>query len=395
MAENIKISELDSLTAAQNSTVVPVVDGGTTKKMSLSTLQTHLTASFASPSDLSSEISTVNSTISGLDTDDISEGSNKYYTDARVKTKMDTEGVLSGSAAAIRTFLNVEDGAGVVDDNSVVNALISATGISSGDKTTIQTNLGVSAGGVDLGGTGTISSSAQISDFNTFVENSITSSMSVLSASYALTASYALNAGGGGGGGSTDYISNVTFGGTTLSFTGSGNAFNTTVDLSGGEIITLGDSDTIFVDYNTYLLESESFATRIDNAGGGGGGGDVTIPDGTVSSSAQTIQHINTVGVISSSAQVDGTQLDLSGLTADDIQDGSVNRYYANTLVKPYLDQLQVVSGSVPGFNVSGTNIISSSQQISNLTFVLQTALDASASTLQANIDGIQGVNLG
>ena len=37
--------------------------------------------------------------LSGFDTDNLSEGSsNLYYTDARVKTKLDTEGVLSGSA---------------------------------------------------------------------------------------------------------------------------------------------------------------------------------------------------------------------------------------------------------------------------------------------------------
>ena len=38
--------------------------------------------------------------LSGFDTGDLSEGSNLYYTDARVKTKLDAEGVLSGSTHA-------------------------------------------------------------------------------------------------------------------------------------------------------------------------------------------------------------------------------------------------------------------------------------------------------
>ena len=36
----------------------------------------------------------------GFDTADVAEGSNKYYTDARVKTKLNTEGVLSGSISS-------------------------------------------------------------------------------------------------------------------------------------------------------------------------------------------------------------------------------------------------------------------------------------------------------
>ena len=51
---------------------------------------------------------------------------------------------------------------------------------------------------------------------------------SVTSASYAVTASYAEN-----GGGSTDYISNVTFSGDNLRITGSGNAFDGAVSLTG------------------------------------------------------------------------------------------------------------------------------------------------------------------
>ena len=48
----------------------------------------------------------------------------------------------------------------------------------------------------------------------------------------------------------------------------------------------------------------------------------------------------------------------MSGLTIDDIGDGSVNRYYGNSLVLNYLNTLGVISGSGggSGFSVSGTN---------------------------------------
>lgn len=56
-------------------------------------------------------------------TDNITEGStNLYYTDARVKTKLNTENVVSGSATDVRTFLNVEDGADVTDFTNVQSA---------------------------------------------------------------------------------------------------------------------------------------------------------------------------------------------------------------------------------------------------------------------------------
>ena len=124
-----------------------------------------------------------------------------------------------------------------------------------------------------------------------------------------------------------------------------------------------------------------------DRRSGGGGG---SVPSGTVSSSAQTIKHINTVNVVSSSAQIDGAQIDLSSLTTDDISQGFTNKYYSDDLVLPYLNQLEVLSGSAGaggGFSVGGTGIVSASQQISDFEFVLQTALNASASTLQTNID--------
>ena len=90
MADNIKISELVELTSGSlsDATIVPVLDGGTTKKASLSSLQSYLTDDLATDSELATQIGSVNSTISGLDTDDIAEGSNEYFTNARVDARL-------------------------------------------------------------------------------------------------------------------------------------------------------------------------------------------------------------------------------------------------------------------------------------------------------------------
>ena len=60
--------------------------------------------------------------ISNLTTTNVSEGTNEYYTDAKVKTKLNTESVISGSATQVRSFLNVEDGADVTDTANVTAA---------------------------------------------------------------------------------------------------------------------------------------------------------------------------------------------------------------------------------------------------------------------------------
>ena len=93
--------------------------------------------------------------------------------------------------------------------------------------------------------------------------------------------------------------------------------------------------------------------------------------------------------IVSSSQQIDGSQIDLSSLTTDDVSEGSVNRYYNNTLVLPYLNQLQVLSGSAGGggFSVSGTNIVSTSIQIENLGFVDSQTYGTGTASLQSQID--------
>ena len=101
MADNIKISELTELTSGSlsDATIFPVVDGGSTKKASLSSLQSYLTDDLATDAELSSQISTVNSTINTLTTSDISEGTNQYFTNARADARIEAFGVITSSAA--------------------------------------------------------------------------------------------------------------------------------------------------------------------------------------------------------------------------------------------------------------------------------------------------------
>ena len=394
MADNVKISELTELTSGslRDATIFPVVDGGTTQKTTLTSLQSYLTDDLATDAELTSQISTVNSTINALDTSDISENpSNLYYTNARVTEHVIDLGMITSSQQVEATQIQNLNTAvlSALGGSDVLSGSISSSTINNFDS---DVSASVAAAGFGAGGgggvsipSGTVSGSQQITELG-FIGSSVTSSMTVLSASYAVTSSYALNAAGGGGGGGTDYISNITLSDSTLTITGVGNAFSDTIDLAvggadGGNLLTTNDIGN-FVSLSDYETDSGSFATRLDNAGGG-------AADWNTLSNKPT-------GIVSSSAQIDGSQIDLSTLTTDDISEGSTNRYYANSLVLPYLNQLQVVSGSAGGggFSVSGTDIISSSQQISDLNFVLQNALNASASALQTNIDAIQGVNL-
>jgi len=385
MADNIKISELTELTSGSlsDATIFPVVDGGSTKKASLSSLQSYLTDDLATDAELSSQISTVNSTINTLTTSDISEGTNQYFTNARADARIEAFGVITSSAAidltqttnyisGIKTRLNVEN---VISSSNQVSESAALAGFGSGGGgASIPTGTVSSSAQTvkNLGGTGIISGSLtsdDITDFNDAVSSS--------------AAAAGFSGGEGGGGGSTDYVSNVTFSGTTLTFTGTGNAFSSTVDLSGESLATSTDIAG-FLAASTYIIDSGSFASRLD-AGGGGGGG---VPSGTISSSAQILGSLSGSNLVSSSQQIDGAQIDLSSLTTDDVSEGVTNRYYANSLVLPYLNSLQVLSGSAGGgFDVSGTNVVSSSTQISNLGFVSNTIYGTGTASLQNQID--------
>jgi hypothetical protein len=407
MADSVKISELTELTSGSlgDATIFPVVDGGVTKRASLSSLQSYLTDDLATDAELSSQISTVNSTISGLTTADITENpSNLYYTNARVTTHIGDLGVITSSQAvdalqiqnlnaAVLPILNANDvlsGSITVtsDDISDFDTAVSSAaadagfgtggGGGAGDIEGVTAGAGISGGGTT--GTVTISLDTGSTHFTTGV------SASAAAAGFGV---------GGGGGGSTDYISNITLSDSTLTFTGVGSAFNDSIDLAiggadGGNLLTTNDIGN-FVDLSAYQTDSASFASRID-AGGGGG---ATIPDGTVSSSAQTVDHLNEVGVISSSLQVQVVNADLTGLTLDDIGQGVTNRFYQDSLVLAYINSQQVISGSFTATtDLGGTGVISQSQQIANLGFIESSVFGIATESLQTQINGIEGISV-
>ena len=387
MADNIKISELVELTSGSlsDSTIVPVLDGGTTKKASLSSLQSYLTDDLATDSELATQIGSVNSTIGALSTTDISEGTNEYFTNAKVNDIITALGVVSSSAQVdIKVALNTEN---VISSSQQISASAASSGFGQGGGTADYTLLTNRPSDIVSSSTQTISNlggstilsgslaSADISDFSTAVSSSAASA----------------GFGAGGGGGSSDYISNITLSNSTLTFTGVGSAFNNSINLAagesdGGNLLTTGDAGN-FVAIADYELDSASFA-----AGGGGGG---SVPAGTVSSSAQTIENINTIGVFSSSNQVIIRSGDFTNFDTDEITEGTINKFATISSVTSIINTLGVNSGSGGGGGGVPAGTVSSSVQIENLGFPSNAVFGNATSSLQSQIDGIDsGVNL-
>ncbi len=384
MADNIKISELVELTSGSlgDATIFPIVDSGTTKKASLASLQSYLTDDLATDSELSTQISNVNSTISGLTTDNITEGTNKYLSDIGIDDRLDIKNVVSSSGQVQNSL----GGSSIVSSSQQISASAAASGFGQGGGSADYTQLTNRPSNIvsssaqtisNLGGSTILSgslSSTDISDFSTAVSSS--------------AASAGFGAGGEGGGGSSDYVSNVTFAGSTLSFTGVGSAFGSTVDLSGESLALQTDVDGK-LSVPTYNIDSASFASRI---GGGGGGG--STPAGTVSSSAQTIENLRGSGVVSSSGQIQVSAANLTGFDTDDITEGTINKFATTNSVIGIINSIGVTSGSGGGGGVP-TGTVSSSVQIENLGFPTNQVFGQATSSLQTQIDGIDsGVNL-
>ena len=385
MADNIKISELVELTSGSlsDATIVPVLDGGSTKKASLSSLQSYLTDDLATDSELSTQISNVNSTISGLTTDNIAEGDNLYLTDSGIDGRLNVKNVVSSSGQVQNSL----GGSSIVSSSQQISASAAASGFGQGGGSADYTQLTNKPSNIvsssaqtitNLGGSTILSgslSSTDISDFSTAVSSS--------------AASAGFGAGGEGGGGSSDYVSNVSFAGSTLTFTGVGSAFSSTVDLSGESLASQTDVDGKLA-VSTYLTDSSSFASRI---GGGGGGG--STPSGTVSSSAQTIENLGGSNVVSSSGQIQLSAANFSGFDTDAITEGTINKFATVGSVTSIINTIGVNSGSGGGGGGVPTGTVSSSVQIENLGFPSNAVFGQATSSLQTQIDGIDsGVNL-
>ena len=81
---------------------------------------------------------------SGNTTSNISEGSNLYYTDARVKTKLDAEGVISGSSQVTYASISAIP-AGIVSGSAQVTPLLPVGSGSGSSQVTISSTTGYTA----------------------------------------------------------------------------------------------------------------------------------------------------------------------------------------------------------------------------------------------------------
>lgn len=408
MADNIKISDLTELISGslRDVTIFPVVDGGTTQKATLLSLQQYLADTLATDSELASQISNVNSTINGLDTDDVSEGStNQYYTNARVNQIIQGLTIISGSG-------QIED-LGFISSGTNIGPLNTFTASYYEDSASFETRiLAISASSGDATPEGTVSSSQQITDLG-FIQSSTIDSLfiadrlpiNIVSSSEQLGQLIAINGGtnvtvtsgsgeqlsieisstGGGGGGGVEYDSEYEII-SQSNITGEGNALLEEMLIRSGDETTFGQ-----------------FSSSVAAGGGGGGGstdyisivnrtahtlsftgigsafnGNVNLPDGIVSSSTQ-IEDLGFAG--------DGENIIVSGLQA-----------YTQSL-----KSVAIISGSQQitdfGFvSESSTTIpqgtISGSQQITDLGF-LSSSSDLTGITSSAGVTLVDADNTG
>ena len=388
MAETIKISALTEIPsgALDDNSVLPVVDSGVTYKLPVTKLKAFIGDSFATDAELSAQISSVNSAISGLTTTEISEGSSLYYTNARVKNYIGTQDVVSSSAQI--TNLGFYSGTtaiknalpeGTISSSAQVN-LASVTG-----NTTTNVSEGTNQYYTDvkvktkLDVEYVISGSQQITDFG-FISSS-TIPMGTLSSSQQITdfgfISESVQVLGNSGvwSGSAQLPLGIVSGSQQITDLG----FATTSSIS----------TTINVTVNSEYVKNRLPETTISSSqqitNFGFVSSSTAVPQGTISSSQQ-ITDFGFVsssaglpsGVISSSAQVVVADANLTGFNTSLVSEVPSTLYFTNQRVLDLLTPLHIFSGSVNAFTASvgggGGSVpngtISSSQQITDFGFV-------------------------
>lgn len=405
MADNVKISDLTELTSGslRDVTIFPVVDGGSTQKATLLSLQQYLADTLATDSELSTQVSNLTSTINGLDTDDINEGStNQYYTTARVNQVIQGLTIISGSG-------QIED-LGFISSGTNIGPLNTFTASYYEDSASFETRiLAISASSGDTTPQGTVSGSQQITDLG-FIQSSTIDSLfiadrlpiNILSSSEQLGQLIAINGGTnvtvtsgsgdqlsieisstGGGGGGVEYDSEYEIV-SQSNITGESNA---NLD---GMLLRSGD-ETTFSNFSASVA-----------AGGGGGGGSTDYISNVSTTIAHTIAFtgigsafngsINLPdGIVSSSTQIEDLGFSAGG---ENIIVSGLQAYTAS------LKSVAIISGSQQitdfGFvSESSTTIpqgtISGSQQITDLGFLSSssdlTGITSSAGVVLADAD--------
>ena len=220
--------------------------------------------------------------LTGIDTDQVTEATNLYYTDTRVKTKLNTETVISGSSQVILNDANL-------------------TGFSTADVTEDSSNLYYTDTRVKtkLNTEGVISGSTQVN------ANTITN--------------FDANV--------RDYIRNIDV------ISGSSQVTES-LDLRYLEIV----GDNVFTGSSQVVL-NDADKTGFDTA-------DVVEGTNLYYTDVRVKTKLNTETVISGSSQVILNDADYTGFDTNDISEGSSNLYYTDTRVKNKLNDETVISGS-------------------------------------------------
>ena len=242
----------------------------------------------------------------GFNTADVSEHStNLYYTDARVKTKLDAEGVISSSAQ--------------IGVNNATITLTAGAGLDGGGAITLN-----QAGDETITFTvadGVISGSQQILDAVSIDEDNFASNSATKLPSQQSVKSYVDSQVA-----SKDNTDEITEGSTNLYFTDARvkTKLNSETVVSGSSQITL--SSTTGYNSNEHFTQG-----NITTLG--------TVTSGNVTS-------ILPDGIVSGSIQVVLNDADKTGFNTADVSEDSSNLYYTDARVKAKLDDDGVISGS-------------------------------------------------
>jgi hypothetical protein len=278
---------------------------------------------------------------SGNTTSNISEGSNLYYTDARVKTKLTAEGVISGSSQV--TYASISSiPAGIVSGSAQVTPLLPAGSVSGSSQVTISSTTGYTdfSSSVDsriITEKQRVDAILASADANadTFAEivtliNSVDTNNDSAFASF-YTSSNA-----------TDAAQNARL--TSIeSVTGSYETKGRGI-VSGSSQITYASISSI----PAGIVSGSAQVTPLLPSGVVSGSSQVTyasisaIPSGIVSGSTQ-VTSLLPVGVVSGSSQINLGSV--NGNSTSNVTEGT-NLYYTDARVKTKLNAEGVVSGS-------------------------------------------------
>jgi hypothetical protein len=380
MADNITISGLGELVSGslRDATIFPVVDGGVTQKVTLSSLQSYLADTLATDSELSTQISNVNSTINGLTTADISENASYlYYTDARATNVVSGYNIISGSG-------QIED-LGFISSGTNIGPLNTFTASYYEDSASFETRiLAISASSGDTTPQGTISGSTQITDLGFVQTATITPifiadrlPINIVSSSAQLEQLIAINGGTGvtvtsgsgnqvsieisstgGGGGGVEYDSEFEI----ISQSNITDESNARLD---GMLLRSGDETTF-----------SNFSASVAAGGGGGGGSTDYISNVNNTAEAHTIAFTGVGSAFSGNVNLpDGIISSSEQITALGFEGGGENIVVSG---------LQAYTASL-----KSTSIISGSGQITALGFISESG---AATIPQGTISGSQQI---